>query len=310
MNDLEQARRTFRDELIESGLLVGLGGNGLYAQSADFALIVAGITRLVETTGADGGSSGLSPRRLRFPPVFPRQAFEKTDYLASFPHLTGAVSTFTGDNEEHARMLAGREAGQSWDSWLTPAETMLVPAACHPVYATLAGVLPPGGELIEVAGHCFRHEPAVDPARMQAFQMHEFVRVGSPVQAQDHRTEWIDRAEALLTSLGLDAEAVGANDPFFGRAGRLLASNQRRQNLKTELVVRLYGELDDGTAVASCNYHQDHFGTAFGITLTDGDVAHSACVGFGLERIALALLRTHGLDASAWPTSVRALLSL
>ena len=40
--------------------------------------------------------------------------------------------------------------------------------------------------------------------------------------------------------------------------------------------------------------------------IADGEVAHSACVGFGMERIALALFRTHGLDPATWPVSVRA----
>ena len=37
----------------------------------------------------------------------------------------------------------------------------------------------------------------------------------------------------------------------------------------------------------------------------DGEVAHTACVGFGMERIALALFRTHGLDPERWPRRVR-----
>jgi hypothetical protein len=39
-----------------------------------------------------------------------------------------------------------------------------------------------------------------------------------------------------------------------------------------------------------------------------GVVSHSGCVGFGLERIALALIRHHGFNAQAWPRDVRALL--
>jgi hypothetical protein len=34
-------------------------------------------------------------------------------------------------------------------------------------------------------------------------------------------------------------------------------------------------------------------------------VAHTACVGFGEERIVLALLRTHGFDPERWPVEVR-----
>lgn len=74
----------------------------------------------------------------------------------------------------------------------------------------------------------------------------------------------------------------------------MLAANQREENLKTEPVVPLYGGLGEPTAIVSATRHQEHFGENFAITAPDGSVAHSACVGFGMERIALALLRTHG----------------
>ena len=52
------------------------------------------------------------------------------------------------------------------------------------------------------------------------------------------------------------------------------------------------------TAVASFNLHREHFGSVFGIRMADGGTASSSCVGFGLERITLALFRAHGLDAT------------
>lgn len=297
---LEQARRAFRDELLASGLLVGTSVPGLYGRSGTFEDIIDGIDRVVVAAGP-----GAAATRYRFPPVFPIADFERTDYVASFPNLTGAVHTFTGTDGDHAALLAARSAGESWASWLTPADTLLVSAACHPSYAMLTGELADGGVLMDIYGYCFRHEPAVDPARMQAFRMHEFVQVGTPEQAADHREDWIGRGSAVLADLGLTSEPVVANDPFFGRAGRMLKANQREENLKTELVVRLYDDLDDGTAVVSCNCHQDHFGLAFDIHTADGVPAHSACVGFGMERIALAMLRTHGPDPHRWPAAVR-----
>ncbi|HEY1334850.1 MAG TPA: hypothetical protein VGF31_11390, partial [Myxococcaceae bacterium] len=62
------------------------------------------------------------------------------------------------------------------------------------------------------------------------------------------------------------------------------------------------------TAVCSFNYHQDHFGRLFEISLPDGSIAHTACLGFGLERATLALFRRHGLDPREWPAAVRAVL--
>ncbi|KAB7751715.1 hypothetical protein MPHL43072_05780 [Mycolicibacterium phlei DSM 43072] len=303
---LDAARRAFRDRLIDAGLLVPMGIDGLYGRGAVFEQIVEAVDAAIRR--AITSTYPTPPRVLRFPPVFPREAFEKTDYIASFPHLTGAVSTFTGDDRAHRALLADRAAGEPWDGHLNPAGTMLVSAACHPCYATLPSSLPGEGELLDIYGYCFRHEPAIDPARMQAFRMHEIVCVGTPQQAQSHRDRWVERAEEVLTELGLDATATPANDPFFGRAGRLLAAGQRDEGRKTELVVQLYGDLDDGTAVASANCHGDHFGATFGITV-DGATAHSACVGFGMERIALALLRTHGFDTGRWPSGVRAYLN-
>lgn len=297
---LEQARAEFRRELVDAGLLVPSAVPGLYGRSGMFEDIIEGIDAVVRAAGP-----GAAADRYRFPPVFARSSFERTDYIASFPNLTGAVSTFTGDDRAHAALLTARADGADWDSWLEPAGTMLTPAACHPAYAMLTGMLPEGGRQLDIYGYCFRHEPAIDPARMQAFRMHEFVVVGGAEQAAQHRDAWVDRGLQVLADLGLAAHPVIANDPFFGRAGRMLAVNQRDENLKTELVVHLYGELDEGTAVVSCNYHRDHFGANFAITTDAGGVAHSACVGFGMERIALGMLRTHGLDPRHWPADVR-----
>lgn len=238
----------------------------------------------------------------------PRENLDRTDYVASFPQLSAAVSTYTGGDAEHRLLLAGRDAGHDWGGHFHASEVALVPSACHSVYPTLAGELPRDGAWVDVTGHCYRHEPSVDPARLQSFRMHEVVRVGSDRAAIAHRDSWAARAAGLLTGLGLDVRRVAATDPFFGRAGRLLAADQSADDLKSELIVPLYGEDLPGVAVASSNYHRDHFGTRFGITTVDGAPAHSSCLGFGIERIALALLAAHGLDRSAWPDAVDARL--
>jgi seryl-tRNA synthetase len=154
----------------------------------------------------------------------------------------------------------------------------------------------------------FRLEPSGDPARLQMFHQREMVRVGTPETVQAWRDGWRDRAIELLAGLGLVAAADIAADPFFGRQGRMLASSQREQALKFEVLVDIAG--DEPTAVASFNYHHDHFTSTFGLTMGDGGIAHTACLGFGLERITLALFCAHGLDATAWPSDVRSELGI
>ena len=124
---LDLARKAFRDELVDARLLIPLGLDGLYGRGSGFEAIIEGIDRVVRAKGE--AVHGDAPTLLRFPPVFSRDAFERTDYIASFPNLTGAISTFTGDNKAHRALLADREAGNSWDGHLESAGTMLVSAA-------------------------------------------------------------------------------------------------------------------------------------------------------------------------------------
>lgn len=298
----EPDRQAFRDELLAAGILVATGSDGLYGRSAVYEDVVGAVDGLAVRAAATEGSVSL-----RFPPVMPRPVFEQTGYLSSFPDLIGSVSTFTGNDRDHARLLAMAEEGEDWTTLLSPAGVALCPAVCHPLYPTLAGRMPPGGARFDVYGWCFRHEPSVDPARMQAFRQHDLVYVGDADGARAHRDRWLAEGAETLGALGLEVEAVVANDPFFGRAGRILATNQREETLKYEIVTPIHSA-DHPTAIGSANCHMDHFGEPFGIETAEGEVAHSCCFGFGVDRIALALLRTHGFDPKAWPASVRSRL--
>jgi seryl-tRNA synthetase len=138
---------------------------------------------------------------------------------------------------------------------------------------------------------------------MQTFRVREFVRVGSDDQVLAFRGEWFERAQDFINDLALPCSIDVASDPFFGRAGRLLADNQREQKLKYELLVPINSD-NRPTACISFNYHLTHFGEVWDIQLPDGNHAYSGCVGFGLERIALALFKHHSVDISTWPAAV------
>lgn len=291
--------RAFREELFDAGILLPTGVDGIYLRSETFESVVRGIDAAVREEASDEQASAY-----HFPLVVPAALLERTDYVRSFPDLVGMLDGYHGGEAGYAELLDAVEAGR-WDEHLSPTGLGLCSAACHPLYPAIAGgVVPSGGRRYEVYGQVFRREPSPDPARMQVFRQHEVVFVGDPAGAEAHRDRWVERGLGLLRRLGLDVEAVVANDPFFGRPGRILAANQRAEALKIELVAPICSEATP-TAITSANCHLDHFGAAFGLRLEDGSGAHSACVGFGLERITLALLRAHGLDPSRWPGSVR-----
>lgn len=298
------AHRAFRDELTAAGLLIPLGVPGVYGRSGVFEDVIDRFERLVTRAGAH-----LNAEVMRFSPLIARDTYLKTDHVETFPDLMGSVHSFAGDDRAHQALLAKKAAGGDWAADLAATEVMLCPAACYPLYPTAAGTLPPGGRVVDLKAYVFRHEPSADPARMQAFRQREYVRLGTPDEALKHRDFWLGRAREVLGSVGLEVTPVVANDPFFGRGGKVMAASQTEQALKYELVATVATPLKP-TAVASCNCHRDHFGAAFGIRTADGRVAHSACVGFGLERIALALFRRHGFDPRGWPADVRRELEL
>jgi seryl-tRNA synthetase len=89
----------------------------------------------------------------------------------------------------------------------------------------------------------------------------------------------------------------------------MMAVAQIQQALKFELLIPVRAE-DSPTACMSFNYHRDHFGVTWGLYDHAGDVAHTGCIAFGMDRLAVALFRTHGLDPQAWPAKVKVALSL
>ena len=292
-------------ELFDVGLLLETGVPGVYGHSEVFEDIRE---RLGDRLTAEAKKRGAE--RLRFPPLLPKHVLEESGYLESFPHLAGSVFSFEGDEHDAAAQSQHARLHENWSEFQTMTDLALVPAACYPAYPVIAarGPLPPDGAFIDMgASWVFRHEPSEDPFRRQIFHQHELVRLGSPEAVLEWRAEWTQLALELLGGLGLSPTLDTANDPFFGRRGRVLAASQRDQELKLELLVRVVGA---PTAMASFNHHRDHFAIKWGIQLVDGGTAHTACLGFGHERIVLALFRTHGADPADWPASVRAELAL
>lgn len=281
-------------------LLIPSGVDGLYARGADLERLVAFISRWILQAGEDEKAEVL-----RFPPLIPRRHFEASGYFLSFPDLAGTIHCFSGDEEMHRTLSQAHDAGKDWTTAQAATDLVMLPAACYPVYPLVAarGPVPTEGQVFDACSYCFRHEPSKDPARMQMFRMHERIFIGTRKGAEGFRARWIRLATSLAQLLELPHEIKVANDPFFGRVGQVMARSQRRQSLKLELLVPIVSETSP-TACASFNFHLEKMATSFGITLAGGTPASTACVGFGLERMALAVLRHHGTDPDGWPQAL------
>ncbi|MEA2990146.1 MAG: hypothetical protein QOG83_2857 [Alphaproteobacteria bacterium] len=282
-----------------------MGSDGVYARTALFERVVEGLAGLI-TRHREAGTEVL-----RFPPVMSRHQVEKSGYLKSFPHLLGCVSCLHGSEADIRTVVEKFETGRDWAPALAPADLVLSPAACYPIYPLAAsrGPVPAEGLKFDVSCDCFRREPSKHLDRLQSFRMREYVCIATPRQIADFRERWMTRAQGIADQIGLPYRIEQASDPFFGRGGKMMAASQVEQSLKFELLVPLRSA-EAPTACMSFNYHRDHFGTTWGLHNAAGEVAHSGCVAFGIDRLVLALFWTHGLELRLWPAGVRGALGL
>jgi len=294
-----------KEAAIFESLFRPMGVDGVYARTRLYEDVIDGLQRLFTRHRPPEAEV------FRFPPVMSRRQLETSGYLNSFPQLLGCVCCLHGNEKDILSAVDRAKKGSDWTSEATSADLVLSPAACYPVYpiAAARGAMTASGYVFDVAADCFRHEPSLHLDRLQSFRMREYVRIGTPDQIVEFRRDWIDRAKGIADELRLPHKIDFASDPFFGRTGQLLAVNQIEQALKYELLIPVRSE-EQPTACMSFNYHRDHFGKTWGLLNEDGKTAHTGCVAFGVDRLAVALFATHGLKTSIWPETVRAALDL
>jgi seryl-tRNA synthetase len=290
---------------IAEGLFRSMGVDGVYARTALYTHVVDRLESYI--------SRQREPQAeiMRFPPVMSRKQLEKSGYLKSFPNLLGCVCTLHGSEAAIRSAVEKADSGGDWTTSVTSTDLVLSPAACYPVYPIAAGrgQLPSGGLQFDIEADVFRREPSRSLDRLQCFRMREFVRIGTPQEILSFRERWMAKAPELAADLSLPFTIDVANDPFFGRVGQVMAVSQRQQALKFELLIPYYPTAAP-TACMSFNYHREHFGQVWGIRDEQGELAHTGCVAFGIDRLVVALFAVHGLDLQKWPARPKAALVL
>jgi seryl-tRNA synthetase len=293
----EPEPRALGNRLLDAGLLQAIGPQGLYARTAVYELIVARLNALLDRLPAV-----CQRETFEFPPFMSAKDLETNGYFKNFPQLAARV--FTCECAElHGEAAAVPETYRA--SELAP-----LPAACYPLYPIVAARQMPIIEpmLFDVGATCFRNEPSPEPWRLQSFRMREFVQFGNGEATTAFRQTMLDAAIELSAALGLTCGFEEASDPFFGRTRNILKAAQVEAAAKYELVARMP---DEATfAIASFNNHGDMFGKRWDIRLSDGRSCSSCCNAFGLDRMAIALLLTHGTRIASWPAEVLRQLNL
>lgn len=151
--------------------------------------------------------------------------------------------------------------------------------------------------VITAKGKCKRneHNGFYSLERLLDFTMREVVFIGTAEYVVQKRNEYMDKARQLVEDLHLDGKIMLSNDPFFKKEDETKVLFQKRFKLKYELLLK-NPQSNNEVAVASFNYHNVNFSKSYKIHLADHRLAHTACVAFGLERLAFTYLMQVGVD--------------
>ncbi len=251
----------------------------------------------------------------RYPTLIATETLRRADYFSSFPQFLMFVTRLHNDTRTYQAFQKQQASGGATNQEILDhcfnLDYCLPPTMCYHTFQQLEGsrVADAGSSVVTSVGKSFRFESryAKTLERLWDFTIREIVFLGDQADVLASREAFMKRSFQLIEDLGLAGHCEAANDPFFcsGDAASKVFS-QRLMELKYEL--RLPIDSDQTIAAASFNYHSDHFGSCFEITENAGQTAqaaHTACVGFGLERLTFAVLSQHGTDRNDWPDILR-----
>ena len=135
-------------DAIAEALLLPSGIDGVYARTAVFEDVVAGLARLISRLPRAGNRSAAVSAGDEPPAIGEIGLSEK---LSAFSRLR--VLPRTASETEIRDAVERYEAGEDWTTALSAADLVLSPAACYPVYPLAAsrGEVPAEGLLFDVA---------------------------------------------------------------------------------------------------------------------------------------------------------------
>lgn len=245
-----------------------------------------------------------------YPNCIPLDGLGRAQHLSSFPehlhfltHLRQDLGVLDGfAATARAQGAATRPDGAA----LAPAVLVNNPSTCYHCYSARRGTTIAGNVAVTAIAKCHRFEAAnhADFGRLLEFSLREVIFLGHPEWVRDGREKTLALVRALAEDWQLAGELVPSNDPFFTADFAAKATQQQRMAMKFEYRCVVPGEARK-LAVMSSNLHGPTFAKAFEISRAGGPLA-TGCLGFGLERLALALVAQHGADPAGWPKGLAA----
>jgi seryl-tRNA synthetase len=286
------ASRDTWGELCRQGMVRDFGG-GHVAYRGFFLTLVEQLDSLLADIAQGEGASPI-----HLPQFAPMEYLRKLGTLDQHPHHLYFVAPLRSGLQEieefQRRSAAGAPAVREF---LGEPEHCLKISACYLLYPLLEGAELAEEQRYTMLGHCTRHESVntLSFERLTEFRMREVVYVGDEAGAERFRQFAVTLFRDILETFELSARIMTARDAFFLSNYEKYGLMQLLSGDKLEARARI-ADTQAEIAVGSFNYHRNFFSRRCGISFR-GEAAATACVGFGLERLAYALLSQQGLDS-------------
>ncbi len=240
-----------------------------------------------------------------YPNCIPARSLSTAHHLGSFPEHLHFLTHLREDldllDDFSRRAKAGSNTVVPNLDEVSPLQLVQNPSTCYHCYAARRDSSIEDDTAITATTRCHRFEAANHQqfGRLLEFTLREIIFLGSPGYARATREQCLQLIRQLAGDWRLYGELAPANDPFFSADFAAKANQQRRLAMKFEYRMTIPGE-DKKLAVMSSNLHGPTFSKAFNIK-QGGRVINSGCLGFGMERLALAIIAQHGSDPVLWP---------
>lgn len=294
-----------------TGLPAELAGIDRIAQGLDiYSGDLARLVRFLDDAVLRRFAPAFKPREEAYPNVIPIESLWQANHLSGFPEHLHLVSHLDSDVEVldafSARARQFKVEAVSHDDTPQAASRLAHnPSTCYHCYALRAGRDIGPDQAITAITRCHRYE-AINhrqPGRLLEFSMREIIFLGSPDYVRETRVRSLELVEQMVRDWSLYGALVTANDPFFSSDFTHKTGQQHRLGMKYEYKADMPPH--PSISILSSNLHGPTFSKAFGITQNRHPI-NTGCIGFGLERMALALIAQHGPDLTVWPASLAA----
>lgn len=235
-----------------------------------------------------------------YPVLVPKEVLAEVGYFGHFPQHITFCSHLPGDLPELERFAAEARidpARVEIQPRLAEPHHVLTPAVCLPCYRQQRGTVIDKVGTLTMQNHVFRYEGTRFRPLQRGwdFTVRDIVFFGSYEELSRLRTEVMEQAMALCRELGLEATIELANDPFFLDTSRDKAVYQRMGEVKYELLFPMPN--GEPFAASSFNLHRDFYTSIYDVRRAGGELAESACMGFGIDRWLYGLVVQKGLNA-------------